>query len=92
MQKRKQEKIKQIEEKKLMISKTLLHSGGKNKKKSKNDVGHFLDNYGKVRIFLKCFLIIHGVWELNQIIIKNTLSQNKNCTSSKPNSVYVKNI
>ncbi|CAH2068270.1 unnamed protein product, partial [Iphiclides podalirius] len=48
MQKRKQEKLKQIEEKKRMISKTLPQSS-KNKKKTNNDVGHFLDSYGKMQ-------------------------------------------
>lgn len=47
MQKRKQEKIKEMEEKQQMRSKSVLQTGGK-KKKANNDVGHFLSNYGKV--------------------------------------------
>ncbi|XP_014359201.2 uncharacterized protein C1orf131 homolog [Papilio machaon] len=50
MQKRKQEKLEQNKEKQLMISKTVLKTAGKKKKKGiNNDVGHFLDNYGKVQ-------------------------------------------
>ncbi|XP_068628986.1 uncharacterized protein C1orf131 homolog [Battus philenor] len=50
MKKRKEEKLKKEEEKQLMISKTILQKSGKKKKKgSNNDVGHFLDNYGKVQ-------------------------------------------
>ncbi|KPI95428.1 Uncharacterized protein C1orf131 [Papilio xuthus] len=50
MQKRKQEKVEQNNEKQLMISKTILQTAGKKKKKAvNNDVGHFLDNYGKVQ-------------------------------------------
>ncbi|CAG5035446.1 unnamed protein product [Parnassius apollo] len=50
MQKRKQEKLKQKEEKQLMISKTVLQSCGKKKRRGvNNDVGHFLSNYGKVQ-------------------------------------------
>ena len=50
MQKRKQEKIKEIEEKQQMRSKSVLKSGGKKKKGVNNDVGHFLSSYGKVTI------------------------------------------
>ncbi|CAK1599427.1 unnamed protein product [Parnassius mnemosyne] len=50
MQKRKEEKLKQKEERQLMISKTVLKSCGKKKRKGiNNDVGHFLSNYGKVQ-------------------------------------------
>lgn len=49
MQKRKQEKLKQIEEKKSMIAKSNLTTGIKKKKQQKNDVGHLLSSYGKVK-------------------------------------------
>ncbi|KAJ2946655.1 hypothetical protein O0L34_g12712 [Tuta absoluta] len=49
MAKRKQEKLKEREEKQQMISKSILHSVGKKKKKTNNDVGHLLDSYGKVQ-------------------------------------------
>ncbi|CAH0722240.1 unnamed protein product, partial [Brenthis ino] len=49
MQKRKQEKLKQTEEKKSMIAKSNLSTGIKKKKQKKNDVGHLLSNYGKVQ-------------------------------------------
>ncbi|KAJ8734286.1 hypothetical protein PYW07_014837 [Mythimna separata] len=48
MQKRKQEKIKETEEKQQMRSKSVLQTAGKKKKKANNDVGHFLSGYGKV--------------------------------------------
>lgn len=55
MQKRKQEKLELSKEKQLMISKTILQTVGKKKKKgTNNDVGHFLDNYGKVSISFFC--------------------------------------
>lgn len=52
MSKRKEEKKRLLEEKELMNSKTVLHSTGKTKKvkrKPGNDVGHFLQSYGKVQ-------------------------------------------
>ncbi|XP_045510063.1 uncharacterized protein C1orf131 [Colias croceus] len=50
MSKRKQEKQKEKEEKELMKSKSVMQTTGQKKKKgSKNDVGHFLSNYGKVQ-------------------------------------------
>ncbi|XP_038208909.1 uncharacterized protein C1orf131 [Zerene cesonia] len=50
MSKRKEEKQKEKEEKELMKSKSIMHTTGQKKKKgSKNDVGHFLSNYGKVQ-------------------------------------------
>lgn len=49
MQKRKKEKQKLNEEKKMMISKSILNTGIKKKKKGvNNDVGHLLSSYGKV--------------------------------------------
>lgn len=50
MEKRKQEKLKEKEDKQAMISKSILQTGGKKKKKTNNDVGHFLSGYGKVSI------------------------------------------
>ncbi|CAH2100329.1 unnamed protein product [Euphydryas editha] len=50
MQKRKKEKQKLNEEKKMMISKSILNTGIKKKKKGvNNDVGHLLSSYGKVQ-------------------------------------------
>ncbi|XP_028174972.1 uncharacterized protein C1orf131 [Ostrinia furnacalis] len=49
MQKRKQERQKQKDDKQAMISKSILQTGGKKKKKANNDVGHFLSGYGKVQ-------------------------------------------
>ncbi|XP_028029665.1 uncharacterized protein C1orf131, partial [Bombyx mandarina] len=49
MQKRKEEKLKNLEEKQLMIAKSVLKTGGKKKKPANNDVGHFLSGYGKVQ-------------------------------------------
>ncbi|KAL0850512.1 hypothetical protein ABMA28_012301 [Loxostege sticticalis] len=49
MEKRKQEKLKEKEDKQAMISKSILQTGGKKKKKTNNDVGHFLSGYGKVQ-------------------------------------------
>ncbi|VVD03349.1 unnamed protein product [Leptidea sinapis] len=49
MAKRKQEKQKDIEERQLMKSKSILQTTGKKKKGAQNDVGHFLSNYGKVQ-------------------------------------------
>ncbi|XP_026324206.1 uncharacterized protein C1orf131 homolog [Hyposmocoma kahamanoa] len=50
MQKRKLEKLKEKAEKQQMISKSVLQSGAKRKKKGvNNDVGHFLSGYGKVQ-------------------------------------------
>ncbi|KAH9629551.1 hypothetical protein HF086_014562 [Spodoptera exigua] len=49
MEKRKQEKIKEIEDKQQMRSKSILQTGGKKKKKTNNDVGHLLSSYGKVK-------------------------------------------
>uniref|UniRef100_A0A1E1WAZ5 Uncharacterized protein n=1 Tax=Pectinophora gossypiella TaxID=13191 RepID=A0A1E1WAZ5_PECGO len=50
MQKRKQEKLKEKEEKQQMIAKSILHSVGKKKKKGPaHDVGHLLSSYGKVQ-------------------------------------------
>lgn len=51
MQKRKQEKKKAEDEKQTMRSKGIMQRGGK-KKKSGNDVGHFLDGYGKVSFLI----------------------------------------
>ncbi|CAG9783260.1 unnamed protein product [Diatraea saccharalis] len=49
MQKRKQEKQKEKDDKQAMHSKTVLQTAGKKKKKLQNDVGHFLSGYGKVQ-------------------------------------------
>ncbi|CAK1548107.1 unnamed protein product [Leptosia nina] len=49
MAKRKEEKVKDQQEKQLMKSKTILQTVSKKKKGTKNDVGHFLSNYGKVQ-------------------------------------------
>ncbi|XP_047525763.1 uncharacterized protein C1orf131 homolog [Pieris napi] len=50
MAKRKQEKLKENEEKQQMKSKSILQTVGQKKKKgSKNDVGHLLSSYGKVQ-------------------------------------------
>lgn len=50
MQKRKQEKLKEMEEKEQMKSKSILKTAGKKKKTVNNDVGHLLSSYGKVTI------------------------------------------
>ncbi|XP_026728748.1 uncharacterized protein C1orf131 [Trichoplusia ni] len=49
MQKRKQEKLKEMEEKEQMKSKSILKTAGKKKKTVNNDVGHLLSSYGKVQ-------------------------------------------
>ncbi|KAF9408886.1 hypothetical protein HW555_011572 [Spodoptera exigua] len=54
MEKRKQEKIKDTEEKQQMRSKSILQTGGKKKKKTNNDVGHLLSSYGKVKLIFSC--------------------------------------
>ncbi|XP_045761319.1 uncharacterized protein C1orf131 [Maniola jurtina] len=50
MQRQKQEKEKKEAEKKLMLSRSILSTGAKKKKKSaNNDVGYLLSSYGKVQ-------------------------------------------
>lgn len=82
MQKRKLEKQKEKDEKQQMISKSMLQSGAKRKKKGvNNDVGHFLSGYGKVhvlflfiiiRIFRACAVIISA--SSNQCILNPKLT------------------
>uniref|UniRef100_S4NMQ1 Uncharacterized protein n=1 Tax=Pararge aegeria TaxID=116150 RepID=S4NMQ1_9NEOP len=50
MERKKLEKQTKDDERKMMISKSILSTGTKKKKKSaNNDVGHFLSSYGKVQ-------------------------------------------